>query len=184
MAALKSGLVAVALVAGLAGSAQAQFVTSGFQGGGSPPIPGPGSTPAITAINGGFGNYGLPGAYPGYAGYGLSGYGPGPTWAVTSPRSGPTSAPQTYNNMGGLIEHDPDPDRPREQLRLPGRTTGSRAAPGPLSANRFRAWYRSGAARPLILAHRGDSFRAPENTLEAARSATRRGPTAGNSTSA
>jgi glycerophosphoryl diester phosphodiesterase len=37
--------------------------------------------------------------------------------------------------------------------------------------NRFRASYqsRTRTARPLILAHRGDSFRAPENTLEAAR---------------
>ena len=34
--------------------------------------------------------------------------------------------------------------------------------------NRFRAWYQSKASRPLILAHRGDSFRGPENTLEAA----------------
>ena len=34
--------------------------------------------------------------------------------------------------------------------------------------NRFRAWYRSDWTRPLILAHRGDSFHAPENTLDAA----------------
>jgi len=38
-----------------------------------------------------------------------------------------------------------------------------------LSPNRFRSWYDSGPDRLLILAHRGDSFRAPENTLEAAR---------------
>jgi glycerophosphoryl diester phosphodiesterase len=38
-----------------------------------------------------------------------------------------------------------------------------------LNENRFRAWYRSKWTRPLILAHRGDSFQAPENTLEAAR---------------
>ena len=38
-----------------------------------------------------------------------------------------------------------------------------------MSENRFRAWYRSTPGRPLILAHRGDSFHAPENTLEAAR---------------
>jgi glycerophosphoryl diester phosphodiesterase len=38
-----------------------------------------------------------------------------------------------------------------------------------LSENRFRAWYRSQQSRPLILAHRGDSYQAPENTLEAAR---------------
>ncbi len=35
--------------------------------------------------------------------------------------------------------------------------------------NRFRAWYGSKQSRPLILAHRGDSYQAPENTLEAAR---------------
>jgi glycerophosphoryl diester phosphodiesterase len=38
-----------------------------------------------------------------------------------------------------------------------------------LNPNRFRSWYTSGATGLLILAHRGDSFRAPENTLEAAR---------------
>ena len=38
-----------------------------------------------------------------------------------------------------------------------------------MSENRFRAWYRSRAGRPLVLAHRGDSYHAPENTLEAAR---------------
>jgi glycerophosphoryl diester phosphodiesterase len=37
-----------------------------------------------------------------------------------------------------------------------------------LIENRFRAWYRARPGRPLVLAHRGDSFRAPENTLEAA----------------
>ncbi len=35
-------------------------------------------------------------------------------------------------------------------------------------ANRFRAFYESAPARSLIVAHRGDSCRAPENTLEAA----------------
>jgi glycerophosphoryl diester phosphodiesterase len=38
-----------------------------------------------------------------------------------------------------------------------------------LIENRFRDWYGSKWTRPLILAHRGDSFHAPENTLEAAR---------------
>ena len=38
-----------------------------------------------------------------------------------------------------------------------------------MSENRFRAWYRTKGARPLVLAHRGDSFHAAENTLEAAR---------------
>jgi len=37
-----------------------------------------------------------------------------------------------------------------------------------LSPNRFRESYRSVRGRPLILAHRGDSAHAPENTLEAA----------------
>ena len=38
-----------------------------------------------------------------------------------------------------------------------------------MTANRFRDGYRSDRARPLILAHRGDSFWGPENTLPAAR---------------
>jgi glycerophosphoryl diester phosphodiesterase len=38
-----------------------------------------------------------------------------------------------------------------------------------LSGNRFRARFRTEGARPLVLAHRGDSYHAPENTLEAAR---------------
>jgi glycerophosphoryl diester phosphodiesterase len=37
------------------------------------------------------------------------------------------------------------------------------------STNRFLALLRSHRAPPVIIAHRGDSFRAPENTLEAAR---------------
>jgi glycerophosphoryl diester phosphodiesterase len=37
------------------------------------------------------------------------------------------------------------------------------------STNRFLALLRSHRAHPAIVAHRGDSFRAPENTLEAAR---------------
>jgi len=37
-----------------------------------------------------------------------------------------------------------------------------------LIANRFRESYRSRAGHPLVLAHRGDSYRGPENTLEAA----------------
>ncbi len=35
--------------------------------------------------------------------------------------------------------------------------------------NRFRGWYGPDAPRPMILAHRGDSSRAPENTIESAR---------------
>jgi glycerophosphoryl diester phosphodiesterase len=40
-----------------------------------------------------------------------------------------------------------------------------------LPSNRFLAALRSTRSHPLIVAHRGDSFHAPENTLEAARSA-------------
>ena len=38
-----------------------------------------------------------------------------------------------------------------------------------IKTNRFRELLRATRARPLIVAHRGDSFYAPENTLEAAR---------------
>ena len=41
--------------------------------------------------------------------------------------------------------------------------------PSTHSENRFLALLRSPRDRPLIVAHRGDSFHAPENTLEAAR---------------
>ena len=37
------------------------------------------------------------------------------------------------------------------------------------TTNRFLAFLRARGANPVIVAHRGDSFRAPENTLEAAR---------------
>lgn len=40
--------------------------------------------------------------------------------------------------------------------------------PAPSTGNRFRALFRDRRARPLIVAHRGDSAFAPENTLEAA----------------
>ena len=42
-------------------------------------------------------------------------------------------------------------------------------SPASLSANRFLALLCSQREHPVIVAHRGDSFRAPENTLEAAR---------------
>ena len=38
-----------------------------------------------------------------------------------------------------------------------------------MTENRFRTWYRSKPGRPLVLAHRGDSSHAPENTIEAAK---------------
>ena len=103
MAALKPGLVAVALLAGLAGSTEAQFVTRGFQGGGYSAFPGAGVTSGYYSINSGFGNYGLPGAYPGYSGYGLSGYGPGANLNGYFSPIRPNTAPQTTNAMGGLM---------------------------------------------------------------------------------
>jgi len=43
------------------------------------------------------------------------------------------------------------------------------AIPPTRAENRFLALLKSSRVRPLIVAHRGDSFHAPENTLEAAR---------------
>jgi hypothetical protein len=103
MAALKSGLVAVALVVGLAGSSQAQFVTNGFQGGGFATFPGAGVNTGYYTVNNGFGNYGLPGAFPGYSGYALPGYGPGANLGGYFATIQPNLAPQTTNAMGGLI---------------------------------------------------------------------------------
>lgn len=103
MATLKSGLVAIAILGGLAGSSQAQFVTSGFQGGGFATFPGVGVTSGYYTTNSGFGNYGLPGAYPGYAGYALPGYGPGANLGGYFAPIRPNLAPQTGNAMGGLM---------------------------------------------------------------------------------
>jgi glycerophosphoryl diester phosphodiesterase len=44
-------------------------------------------------------------------------------------------------------------------------------SPGEPSANQFLAAVRSARRRPLLIAHRGDSAHAPENTLDAARRA-------------
>jgi len=50
------------------------------------------------------------------------------------------------------------------------RPAGVRGAEGPATwENRFRDWFRSRRQGPLIVAHRGDSSHAPENTLEAGR---------------
>jgi glycerophosphoryl diester phosphodiesterase len=49
---------------------------------------------------------------------------------------------------------------------LPRRAPSAEAA---ARVNRFRALFQTLRGRPLLLAHRGDSFHAPENTLEAAR---------------
>jgi len=104
MATLKSGLVAIAIVVGLAGSSQAQFVTNSFQGRGFAPFPGAGVSSGYYSVNGGFGDYGLPGAYPSYAGYGLSGYGPGANLnGYFDPWLQPNLAPKTTNTMGGLM---------------------------------------------------------------------------------
>ena len=45
----------------------------------------------------------------------------------------------------------------------------SDGSPANLSANLFLAILLSNRDHPVVIAHRGDSFRAPENTLEAAR---------------
>jgi hypothetical protein len=103
MAALKSGLIAIAIVFGLAGSSQAQFVTNGFQGGGFATFPGAGANTGYYTVNSGFGNYGLPGAYPGYAGNALPGYGPGANLGGYFAPIRPNLAPQTTNAMGGLM---------------------------------------------------------------------------------
>ena len=51
------------------------------------------------------------------------------------------------------------------------------------SQNMFLALLHAPRTHPLIIAHRGDSFHAPENTLEAARLAGRPAPPPGSSTS-
>jgi len=98
MNALKPCFAALLLILGLTTVAQAQYA----------PYPGVGTgqinyNQSYYSINGGFGNYGLPGAYPGYQGYGFSGYGPGSQvgayfTATPNPNGGKVS-----NNMGGLI---------------------------------------------------------------------------------
>ena len=50
------------------------------------------------------------------------------------------------------------------------------------SINLFLARLLAHADKPLVIAHRGDSFHAPENTLEAARLASKPVPTRGSST--
>ena len=105
MSALKSGLAVLVVVAGLSGSAHAQQIGNVYGTGGFAAYPGAVANQAnygqgYYAINGGFGNYGLPGGYPNYAGYGFSGYGPG---SSVGGYFQPVNRPQTYNNMGGLI---------------------------------------------------------------------------------
>lgn len=102
MAALRSGLVAIALVASLAGSARAQLFTGGFPGG-YPAYPGYGAYMGYYNTNGGFGNYGLPGTFPGYGGFGLPGYGPGANLGGYFAPIQPNLAPRTSNAMGPLI---------------------------------------------------------------------------------
>ncbi len=105
MKALKSGLIAIALVVGLSGTARAQFVTGGFGGAGTSAYPayGTGTSSGYYTVNSGFGNYGLPGTNPGFSGFGLPGYGPGANLGAYFPQIQPNRAPQTTNNMGGLM---------------------------------------------------------------------------------
>lgn len=103
MTALRPGYLAIVLMVGLAGSAQAQFVAGRAPGGGYATYPGPGATPGYYSINPGFGNYGLPGTFPGYRGYGLSGYGPGADLGGYFNQTRANLTPRTSNDMGGLI---------------------------------------------------------------------------------
>jgi glycerophosphoryl diester phosphodiesterase len=64
--------------------------------------------------------------------------------------------------------------RPNRSGTTPAKYPGtswrkSMASPSSRSENRFLALVKSPRERPVIIAHRGDSFHAPENTLEAAR---------------
>jgi glycerophosphoryl diester phosphodiesterase len=60
-------------------------------------------------------------------------------------------------------------ERSRLSLSPAGIPMSTSDSPETPSANRFLATLRSIRENPLIIAHRGDSIRAPENTLEAAR---------------
>jgi hypothetical protein len=100
MSALKPGLAVLVVLLSLSGSAHAQRIGTGFA-----TYPGAvanqgGYGQSYYGINGGFGNYGLPGAYPNYAGNGFSVYGPG---SVVGGYFQPVNQPQTYNNLGGLM---------------------------------------------------------------------------------
>ena len=95
MSALKPGIAALVVLAGLSGPARAQ----NFVGGGT--YPGAGSNLAFYQFNGGFGNFGQPAIYPNYPGYGGVGYGARSRgYYSVLPY---VNAPKTYNNMGGLM---------------------------------------------------------------------------------
>ncbi len=94
MSAWKSGFGAIMVVAVLSDSVQAQK---------SPVYPGTGVNTGYYTTSSGYGNYGLPGAYPYYSGYGFSGYGPGANLGAYFSDSRSPNAPMTYNNMGGLM---------------------------------------------------------------------------------
>ena len=105
MSALKPGLAVLVVLVGLTSSAHAQNMARGYGTSGFAAYPGAVANQgnygqSYYGINGGFGNYGLPGAYPNYAGNGFSGYGPG---SAVGGYFQPVNRPQTYNNMGGLI---------------------------------------------------------------------------------
>ena len=93
MSAVKSGLVALALVAGISTSAHAQGFATSYGSGYASGYYGPSV---------GFGNYAIPGAYPYYGGYGYSGsirgVNPGYVSSFPNPNGGRVS-----NNMGGLM---------------------------------------------------------------------------------
>ncbi|WP_435010299.1 hypothetical protein P12x_001551 [Tundrisphaera lichenicola] len=103
MTVLKSSLVALALIAGMSDLANAQSFSSAVTNNGFATFPGAGISDGYYDVNGGFGNYGLPGTYPNYSGFGLSGYGPGTDLSAYFSASRPNTGPQTTNAMGGLI---------------------------------------------------------------------------------
>jgi len=83
MKALKPGLAALILVAELSGSARAQGIAGGYV-----------ISPGIGLNSGYYGGYGNYGGYSNYGGYGR-GYYYNPAYNL--------NVPQTYNNMGGLM---------------------------------------------------------------------------------
>ena len=98
----KSGLLAIALVGAISGTSRAQFGYGAVSGSGFATYPGFGVNTGYYSLNSGFGNYGLPGAYPGYGGYGFAGYGPGANLGGYYAPVFPNFAPQTTNNLGGI----------------------------------------------------------------------------------
>jgi hypothetical protein len=99
MKVLKPSFAAIVLIVGLSSAAQAQGVVAG----GYATYPGAGTIQDYYTVTSGFGNYGLPGAYPNYSGYGLSGYGPGANLGEYFTATPNRNIGRVSNNMGGLM---------------------------------------------------------------------------------